>query len=66
MLIFSFYRQCTANTERKLIVRILLIVPVYSLVSWFSLLSLSPILGISLLRDCYEGKTTLPANVTFD
>ena len=39
---------------RKEIVRILLMVPVYGLASWISLLSIHSATFFSVLRECYE------------
>uniref|UniRef100_A0A0M3HFP0 Serpentine receptor class gamma n=1 Tax=Ascaris lumbricoides TaxID=6252 RepID=A0A0M3HFP0_ASCLU len=55
--IYQHLRWYSCPTEQRWIVRILFIVPMYSLDSWLSLLFLSNNVYVyfNAIRDCYEG-----------
>lgn len=55
--IYQHLRWYTCPIEQRWIVRILFIVPMYSLDSWLSLLFLSNNVYVyfNAIRDCYEG-----------
>jgi hypothetical protein len=53
-LIYKHLRNYTRPKLQRSIVRIILMVPIYSLCSWFSLLYLDHASIIDLFRDCYE------------
>jgi hypothetical protein len=53
-LIYKHLRNYTRPKLQRCIVRIILMVPIYSLCSWFSLMYLDHASIIDLFRDCYE------------
>ena len=53
-LVFRHLRYWVDPVGQTYIVRILLMVPVYALCSWFSLLVASHTIYFNLVRDCYE------------
>ena len=57
--IYLHLRSYTVPNEQRFIIRLLLIVPVYTLNSWFSLLLLGAhqhYIYLDSVRDCYEGE----------
>lgn len=57
--IYLHLRAYTVPSEQRYVIRLLLVVPVYSFDSWLSLLLLGSqqhYVYLDALRDCYEGE----------
>ena len=54
VLIRKHLRNYNAPALQKSVIRILVIVPVYALTSWLSLIYVDGALYFNIFRDCYE------------